>query len=529
MRRRFLVTALGALLALLLLLILLNLRSSRMALWWLANRWSHGGLLEELLGLGQDAAKQLIEAVMSPVMVAAYGTFVGIVILLENRNPDRTVAWLMALAFVPLLGLALYFLLGPRFASARTLRRRHHKLSRRRVRCPRPLMPADQRGLGSALDGTSRLLFLAGDSAPLTYEDLLVTSDSASAFGALFSAIEGAREFVHCEFFSIADDATGHAFGELLKAKARQGVKVRLIYDGVGSWGLRHHFVEDLRSAGVQAVPFLPISFPMFRREFNYRNHRKIAVMDGRVGFIGGFNIGDKYMGLSKRLSPWRDTMARFTGDATKGLDNLFRRDWLFAASEELPLHHLKPRLTPPFVQLASGGPDSPHEDLMKHAYLSVINSSRERLWLTTPYLVPGPEILWAITNASLRGVDVRVVMPSRPDHLSVFWASRYHIRELLEAGVRVFLYQRGFIHAKTLIADRSAASVGTVNMDVRSLEINYEAQAFVFDQRAVERLEADFVKDFADSLEVNRQDWDGRPFAHRLLESSFRLLSPEL
>ncbi|EHM10790.1 phosphatidylserine/phosphatidylglycerophosphate/cardiolipin synthase [Thermanaerovibrio velox DSM 12556] len=529
MRRRSFSIALLILLVPFGLLLLLNLRSSRAALFWLLKSWSHGGLLEELLNLLRDTARQVLKTAASPVMVAAYGTIVGIIILLENRNPDRTVAWLMVLAFVPLLGLGLYLLLGPRFASAKRLRQRHLITSRRRQRSQRPLVSSSDPGPGDGLDGASRLLSLVGESLPLGYRELLVTSDSSSAFGALFSAVEGAREFVHCEFFSISDDRTGQAFGELLKAKARQGVQVRLLYDGVGSWGLRHRFVEDLREAGVKTAPFLPISFPMFRREFNYRNHRKIAVVDGQVGFIGGFNIGDKYMGLSKRLSPWRDTMARFTGQAAMGLDNLFRRDWLFAASEELPLHTLCPKPSPPFVQLAQGGPDSPHEDLIKHAYLAVINGSRRRLWITTPYLVPGQEILWALTNASLRGVDVRVVIPSIPDHFTVFWASRYHVRELLESGVRVYLYRRGFIHAKTLIADDSTASVGTVNMDVRSLEINYEAQAFVFDPRAVERLEADFVKDFMDSQEVTFDQWRDRPLGHRLLESSFRLLSPEL
>lgn len=521
-RRRDIIWAAGMTMAL---VILLNLRSTRSALDAVALGWANGGLAGELYILLGEVFQGILSALTNPFLIGAYGALVGMVILLENRNPDRTVAWLMALAFVPLLGILLYFILGPRFASARALRNRHREVSR--------LSQHGHGGGSSSLPeefrGTFRILSELGEATPLAYREIQIMSTSSCAFDALLGAVEGARCFVHGEFFSLADDSVGRAFAELLKTKSREGVQVRLLYDGVGSWGLGHRFVEDLKASGVRVAAFLPISFPMFRREFNYRNHRKIAVVDGQIAFVGGFNVGDKYMGLSRRLGPWRDTMARLSGDAAMGLDNVFRRDWLFASSEELPLHRPVPASGLPFVQVAVGGPDSPHDDLIKHAYLSAIAEASFRIWISTPYLVPGPEILWALKNAALRGVDVRVVIPCRPDHLSVFWATRYHIAELLEAGARVFLYQKGFIHAKTLLADRYLASVGTVNMDVRSLEINYEVQTFMFGGTPPERLEADFVHDFMDSVEVTADEWGRRPALHRVLESSFRLLSPEL
>jgi cardiolipin synthase len=516
----------GTLLALLglglLLVILSNLPSFRLALGAIQRGWAHGGLIRELLGLVGRGYALARGALFNPLSVALYGVVIGAVILLENRNPDRTVAWLMALALVPLLGLVAYLLVGPKFASARALRRRHQELARHRR------YPLEVEIPPSEFQGVARLLVKTNGAVPLAFQDVTVLSDSASAFGAMFAALEGAKGYLHAQFFSLTSDGTGRRFAQLLMEARRRGVEVRLLYDGVGSWGLERDLLEELKAAGVRAVPFLPISFPMFRREFNYRNHRKILVVDGSVAFVGGFNVGDKYVGLAKGLSPWRDTMLRIRGDGALGLDDVFRRDWRFASGEELPLWNPPPAWGGPFVQVATGGPDSPGDPL-KHAYLAAMGACRERLWLTTPYLVPGMEVMEAMRTAAMRGVDVRLVIPGRPDHRTVYFASRHHIGELLEAGVQVYRYQRGFIHAKTMIVDRELAAVGTLNLDVRSLEINYEVQAFIHHRRTVERLEADFVKDFMDSHLVTREEWASRGLWERLLDSSFRLLSPEL
>ncbi|HAH68766.1 MAG TPA: cardiolipin synthase, partial [Synergistaceae bacterium] len=320
-----------------------------------------------------------------------------------------------------------------------------------------------------------------------------------------------------------------------------RGVMVRVLYDAVGSWKLKREYTEALKSAGVECHSFMPVSFPMFRRKMNFRNHRKIIVIDGAVAFTGGLNIGDEYLGKG-RLGHWRDTHVRLEGESVAELHKIFLYDWCMRSGEDPDkicedvscdecgnMHEQDLSRLPVLpLQVVASGIDSAWHSISM-GYFSMISRARERAWITTPYLVPGPILMNAMMTASLAGVDVRVMMPAIKDHFLVFWGSRGNIEPLLRAGVRVFRYRKGFIHTKTLLADDDISSVGTCNMDVRSLEINFENQLFIYDKGLNGEFAQHFLADIEDSEELHLSEWEKRPIWQKILESFGRLYSAQI
>lgn len=499
----------------------------------LGDSLAHGSLWEDALRLVRGIYATLRPYV--PSLVTIYALIIAGVVFLEHQNPDRTIAWILALVVFPVVGVLLYFYLGSTFSRRRTFRR----------------LPKGPRQGGDATEALRRLygvldcegtlppapwrlipLLEQNSGARLTFRNRVeVLTNGESTFGALMEELEAAQKSIHLEYFSIAHDELGDTVREILCTQAQRGVAVRVLYDAVGSWGMGHDFAKLLQEAGAEIAPFSPVALPMLRRDFNFRNHRKIAVMDGAVGFLGGLNIGDMYMGKS-RLGFWRDTHVRLWGEGVKELQRIFLRDWAFATRREVLPEGLFPPLaedlpeTP--LQIVASGPDS-EWNAVEQGYFTLATSAQHRLWLSTPYLVPTDGMLSALVTAALGGVDVRLVMPSYPDHPTVYWASKSFLDQLLRAGVRVFLYKKGFIHAKVMLADNAAASVGSTNMDLRSLAINFEIQAFLYDQTVVRRLEQDFEVDFADSHEVTLEERARRSLLDRARESGARLLSSQL
>jgi cardiolipin synthase A/B len=359
-----------------------------------------------------------------------------------------------------------------------------------------------------------------------------ILTNGGEAFRQMMLDLSEAKEHIHFQFYIIRNDTTGNQFKQVLIDKARQGVAVRVIYDGVGSVMLDRKYIAELREAGVEVVSFFPVILPFLNNKLNYRNHRKIVVIDGKIGFVGGLNIGDEYLGKSTRFGFWRDSHMRVEGEAVYLLQNIFLKDWFFVTNENIE----GPQYFPPIrgtvgeelIQIASSGPDSDWESIWQ-MYFSIITTAQEKIYITSPYFIPDDSIMMALKTASLSGLDVRILLPSRPDHHTVFWASRSYFQELLDAGVRFYLYQPGFVHAKILLVDGVVASIGTANMDIRSFQHNFEVNAIIYNSNSVFKLEEDFINDLAESKELTLEEYSQRPWPHRISESVARLLSPLL
>lgn len=467
-----------------------------------------------------------------------YTIFIAALIFMENKNPSKTISWLLILVLVPVIGFVFYLFLGHNL-------RKENIFKKKKVRASEHLEEVAKLQQEAIKDKQlfydddnfvkRRLisLILNNAKAPFTINNqVTVLTNGVRTFESIIEALKMAQEHIHLEYFIIKNDAIGGKIKNILMEKAQSGVKVRVIYDSVGSWRLGKDYIAQMREAGVEIYGFLPVFFPLLSRELNYRNHRKIIVVDGKIGFLGGLNIGDEYLGNNVYLGFWRDTHLKMEGEAVYGLQNIFLDDWEFVTKESIAFDQIYfPKLSyygEHLIQITPSGPDSDWQTIMQ-AYFSIIASAEEKIWINTPYLVPDESIMMALRTAALSGVDVRIILPSKPDHRTVYWASMSNVEDLLTAGVKIYKYQKGFIHAKILLADGTTASVGTANLDIRSFQINFEANAFIYDSEIVERMEKDFLEDIEESKEVTLEDYLKRPLHDKIKEATGRLFSPLL
>jgi cardiolipin synthase len=454
-----------------------------------------------------------------------YALIVAFIIFMEGQNPDRTILWMLVLIFLPVFGVIIYLIVGPDFENHK--RRKQFQP----LRLDRTPFSDDKRFM------VGRMLHSLNGADLALRNRVLVLINGDETFTSIKEELKRAQKYIHIESFIINDDELGREVRDILVEDAKRGVKVRVLYDAIGSMGITSKYIRSLERAGIKCFSFMPMAFPMFRRQMNFRNHRKIIVIDDRVAFTGGLNIGDEYLGKGP-LGFWRDTHARLEGESVAMLHKVFLDDWCDRTKEkpetvcaedgcvteagEYPEMPIVP------LQVVSSGANTPWHAISM-GYFSLISRARERLWITTPYLVPGPQLATALKAAALSGVDVRIIIPSTKDHFLVYWGSRGNIEPLLRAGVRIFFYKKGFIHAKTMLADRDICSVGSCNLDVRSLEINFETQLFIYDELLNGVFAAQFEKDFADCDEAMLEEWTQRPFRHKLLESFGKLYSAQI
>lgn len=462
----------------------------------------------------------------------AYTFVISMVIFMENQNPDRTILWLLTLALLPVAGLVIYYIFGPEYSYQRVKKRFITPSLQPR---PTPENSCDESLL------LQRLLFSASGSEIAPHNKIEIYTSGADKFAALKKDLRSASCCVNMQYFIIKDDHLGREIGDELAAAARRGVKTRLLYDAVGSWKLDRRFIKRLTDAGVECHSFMPISFPRLRRKMNFRNHRKIVVIDNAVAYTGGFNVGKEYLGEGP-LGHWRDTHVRLEGDSVLEMNKIFMQDWCFRSGDdpaqikdERAENFCEPICPAPGtampelpLQVVSSGVSSPWHPISQ-GFFNMITHARRRIWITSPYLVPGASLLKAITSTALSGVDVRLLLPAVRDHFLVFWGSRSNYEDLLRAGARIFLYEKGFIHAKTIVADDEISSVGTCNMDARSLDINFENQLFIYDKSTNSRFAAQFEADLADSRELTLDAWTKRPFRQKFIESFARLYSSQI
>ncbi len=459
-----------------------------------------------------------------------------LMIVFENRNPVKTLSWMLVILLIPVAGMIIYFFFGRNY--------RKQKIYSRKSLADRARLEdhADHqvRLLSSYLSRESPAirskehlihLMLRNNRSLLTLDnriDLLV--NGRQTFPAMLDAIASATNYIHLEFYRFEPDTLGMEFSELMKRKAKEGVKVRVIYDDVGSWNIRKPYIRMMRDAGVQIHTFMPVRFPSFSSKINYRNHRKILVADGKVGFVGGLNIADKYLHGLPDLGPWVDTHLRLEGESVAALDRVFIADWDFVSGEELPpdaaLEHVVHTGNRCLVQVASSGPDTDWATIMQ-VYFSAIATAKSSIYLTSPYFSPDESLLTALKTAALSGVDVRMIFPEYTDSIIANWNTRSYISELLEAGVRIFLYRKGFIHSKYLLVDNIFSSVGSPNVDVRSFDLDFEVTALIYDEDFALRLGVLFAEDLKNCDEISRDAWTKRPRRERYKESIARIFGP--
>jgi cardiolipin synthase len=453
----------------------------------------------------------------------------------EYKHPSKTVAWLMVLFIFPIIGFVMYYFLATEYKQRKTVRR---KGSRRLGEFQRELLQkikAHNKKNGSRLCEIHQETKLFGllhntPGAPITSNNKVqVLTNADKAFPAMLQAIAEAKDHIHFEFYTIRGDRIGTEFQEALIRKAREGVEVKVIYDGVGSYHITSDYIHKFRKNGIQIYPFLPPLIAFFDKRMNYRNHRKIIVVDGVVGFMGGMNIGDEYLGGNPQLGFWRDTHLQIEGDAVYSLQHTFLTDWAFVSGQKLTDSTLFPEHSlehPSFVQIIASGPDA-HWDSILEMFFSGIVAAKKRVFMTTPYFIPDASIMMALKTAAISGVDVRIMIPDVADSRIVQLASRSYLKELMQAGVKVFLYKKGFIHSKVIIFDHFMATVGSANMDMRSFFSNFELNAVLFDKDSINRLEMDFMADLKESIEIKLAEFEKRSRVEKGKEAVARLLSP--
>jgi cardiolipin synthase len=447
-------------------------------------------------------------------------------VLLSKKEATSTVAWCLLVLFVPLAGALLFWGFGHNYLLHRVRHQRGEHTGRRKQH-PHPDGPPDDRGEYALGELAERV-----NAYPARHGNVLtVYHETEHAFAALLDAVAEARHYVHLEYFILRSDATGGRLLELLTRKAKEGVEVRLLFDAMGSLHLKRRALRPLREAGGQAAAFLPLNPLHSLIRVNLRNHRKITVVDGRVGFTGGMNIGDEYLGKSPVLGYWRDCFVRLEGPAVADLQRVFREDWEFTRAETLPDEKYappQPAAGAAIAQIADSGPDQDINTIREIYFLAIV-AARRRLWIASPYLVPDSGLLDALRAARYRGVDVRILTLLRPDHYISYYAGLYYAAELLEYGVQIYLYRKGMMHAKLMMVDGRWGMIGSANLDNRSLHLNFEIGCILHDAEQVAQLETAYERDLQDAVPLDRHTLEQRSLASRALSNACRLFTPTL
>lgn len=467
------------------------------------------------------------------------------IVFLERKNPSSTWAWLLVIMLVPFFGFIIYLLLG--------MDGRKHNVFSKKAKLDEELhnniLSSDIDGLKKGYpakniddlmailkhpvaEHLSDLVFLNYYSANAHLHlnnSVKLYHEGTEKFDDMIEDIENAKSFVHILYYIMHDDELGHRVMNALAKKAREGVEVKLMIDGMGCYKTRNKFWKILEDAGGEVVKFLP---PRFIR-INYRNHRKICVIDGEIGYIGGLNIGDEYVGKYKKFGFWRDSHIRVIGDIVKDLEIRFIFDYNFYAEQKIPIADkyfpvIQNNIGQLPMQMVSSGPDTKWYSI-HYAFIKMMFEAEKSIYIQTPYFAPDDSIFHALKIAAMSGIDVRIMIPAIPDHPFVYWSSLSFLGQLLQAGVKCYKYEKGFMHSKLLMIDSTVCSVGTANMDMRSFMLNFEINAFIYDRKTTVDFEVEFLKDLDNCTEITQEWYDKRSRITRIKESVSRLISPLL
>lgn len=453
------------------------------------------------------------------------------VVILERKRPEKTIAWLLIIVLLPPVGLLFYIFLGRNW--------KKHKLNEEISPIIKELLNHAIKNIESS-EYTSLIELLGknSDSPIFVDNDITIFKNGIEKFEALKYELLRAKHHIHLEYYIVKNDQIGNEIKDILMKKSMEGVKVKLIIDRVGCIKLGKKYIEDLRRAGVEVLQYSYFLAPILANintQINYRNHRKIVVIDGYTGFVGGINIGDEYLGKSK-LGYWRDTHLMVKGDFVLGLQAVFLDDYITIKraikdysyddeniEEYFPCSKM---YSGKIMQLVKSGPDSPYPSIMQ-GVLKMISMAKSHIYITTPYFVPSESIMEALKIAALGGIDVKILFPGRYDHFIVYYASRTYLYELIKCGAKVYFYDKNsFIHAKVITIDGKVAQVGTANMDIRSHELNYEINAVIYDEEKSSELEDLFMNDLKKSILIEADYYENLPRTIKFIEAVARLFS---
>lgn len=451
-----------------------------------------------------------------------------IVVISENRNPVKTIAWVVVLLLLPVVGIIFYFYFGQDYTKYRMISRKSLKKLRGKEESARferevEVLPETYRQL-------IRLNYATNGAWMYRHNSVEVYTSGSAKFEALKRSLLQAKNYILIQYYIFENDALGNEFKSILMEKAREGVDVRLIYDDVGCWHVKDRFFDEMSAAGVQIYPFLKVRFPRLTSKINYRNHRKVVVVDGIVGFMGGMNVADRYReGMSWGI--WRDTHLKIEGPAVQGLQSAFAVDWYFTSHKLLSNEIRFPVPEPKGdvrMQIVTGGPVGEWKEIESGIFRAISNA-RKSVYIQTPYFLPTESLISALRMAALSKVDVRIMLPARSDSTILQRATGSFLTPMLKAGVKIYFYKKGFLHAKTVLVDDDLSIVGSTNLDFRSFEHNFEINAFMYDRELTSELRAAFRNDQKDCQRITLRLWRRRPLWQKTKESFWRLLSPLL
>jgi cardiolipin synthase len=477
-------------------------------------------------------------------MIVHYVTVITIsAVMVRNhtkRDPMRTMMWIIVLYFLPVIGLVLYIFFGQNYRKTKIFSRKALKdlkyldrLTRQQVLMLRKSEIFEDYPEKTGFKNIMTLLLNNSKAIITEMNSIEMYHTGKETFEAIKEALLSAKDHIHMEFYIIEDDKIGNEIKDILIRKAKEGVSVRVIYDDVGSWSLSWRFIRAIRKANGKIKPFMKVRFPFLSSKLNYRNHRKILIIDGKIAFMGGINIADRYI-TGGVFGHWADTHMKLEGESVQSLQAIFMVDWYFVSKEILLRKHklyfpdntVNNRI---LIQIVTSGPDSDWASIMQ-AYFAIINSAKRHIYISTPYFTPNEGVLTAIKTMSLSGVDVRLMLPENNDSHLVYWSTLSYLGELMDAGVKVYLYNKGFIHSKFITVDGQLSAVGSANIDMRSFEHNFEVMAIIYDEQTTKQLETSFQIDIQNnSKPVNREKWENRPWHKHAEEGIARLLTPLL
>ncbi len=461
-----------------------------------------------------------------------------IVVFFQRKEPKSVWAWLLILYSIPILGFIIYLLAGTDIHKRKMFRTKEieDQISESIRQQEYSIVHRQMEKKNPDVSGYTDLIYynLKCSGAVVSDDNKLdIITDGGSKFDALVEDIKKAKHHIHIQYYIIKEDEVLERIAEELKKKAEAGIEVRILYDAMGCRTIPKKYWRALQQAGIQTVTFFPAVMGRFHFRINYRNHRKIVVIDDEIAYVGGFNVAREYLGKDKKFGYWRDTHLRIEGSAVNDLQIRFILDWNYASRQNLFKNnrYLQPQQAGRGnceIQIISSGPDSAMQNI-RNNYLRLITKAEKSIYIQTPYFIPDEAILSALTVAAYSGIEVNIMIPCKPDHPFVYWATYSYIGDMIQAGANCYTYDNGFLHAKGMIIDRKVFCYGTANMDIRSFQLNFEVNATVYGELEAGTMEDIFKNDLRYCTRITRSRYDRRPLKIRIKEQFCRLLSPLL
>jgi cardiolipin synthase len=444
-------------------------------------------------------------------------------VVLENRNPLKTMSWILLLLLIPAGGVLIYYIFGQDAKQIRIISNKKYRMLKKRS-FNQPAILSSEAKQYPEYQSLANLLNHRNEASLLQGSKIEIFIDGETKFSSFIKDLKGAKHHIHLQYYIFEDDTIGKVVQEILINKAGEGVKVRVLYDDVANWKVKKSFYQEMEAAGIELTAFLKVHFPLLTSKVNYRNHRKVVVIDGSIGYIGGMNIADRY------LKPtWRDTHLRVEGRGVLGMQSAFLIDWHSSGKELISNPHYFPELpveTDNLMQIVTGSPISPWRILLQ-ATIHIIARANRYVYIQTPYFLPEDALVQALQLASLSGIDVRLMIPAKPDTRFVGTAARSYYEEIMMAGIKIYALENAFLHAKMIVCDDFLSVIGSANMDFRSFEHNFEINAYIYDAKIAGRMRDIFLEDQCHCKQILLKEWKKRPLLNKLWESALRLFSP--